>query len=178
MIPTLALSLVLFGLPQDSKTGLTTRPKAAPVRASGYVSEAEARTVFTRSEGLIRKVTGSRAIVPPMAIGSSSNPASRKALLMEFVRLYAIAEPKFKLMPPGIAMNLSVIKMSDPTAKTKLVMLVKRGAVANYGSLAAGPNDRLTLQEFGDALGFFLARIAQMTHMPSTRYTPELMGGS
>jgi hypothetical protein len=44
--------------------------------------------------------------------------------------------------------------------------------------VAVGPNkDTLTIEEFGDALGYFFARLADLTHTPSFEYSPYLGGG-
>jgi hypothetical protein len=58
--------------------------------------------------------------------------------------------------------------------RDNLEMLVRMGAVAKIGPLATGPGNVLTVPEFGDAIGFFLARMAQMTHLPSSKWTPAL----
>jgi hypothetical protein len=40
--------------------------------------------------------------------------------------------------------------------------------------LATGPTDSITVSDFGDAIGFFVSRVAQMSHMPNRKWTPWL----
>ncbi|HSI72995.1 MAG TPA: hypothetical protein VK934_07440 [Fimbriimonas sp.] len=169
-----AVALLLPGaLAQEPQTGLKkTQPKPAP-KAAGFVTEADAKAVFTRAELIIRKVTKSTAKVSPISL-SGNQPISRAKAIREFNRLYDVTRPQIKSTPRPVKMNLEVIKMSGSTREI-LIKLVKLGAVGNYSTLAAGPADKLTPRDFGDSLGFFLSRMAQMTHTPSSRWSPPLM---
>jgi hypothetical protein len=53
-------------------------------------------------------------------------------------------------------------------------MLVRLGAVARVGPLATNKSDTIDAPDFGDAIGFFLARMAEITHQPSSKWTPWL----
>jgi hypothetical protein len=170
------LALVTSPQQEDVKSGLA-HSKAGTTTATGFVTQAEAKAVFARAEAMLRRVTKSSAKVAPIGLKDASSLVSRKAVITEFGRLYMIAKPAFKLIPAPVPVNTQVLKASDAPTRELLTLLVKRGAVANYGPVAAGPADRLTVKQFGDAVGFFLARMAEMSHMPSTKYSPALMGG-
>jgi hypothetical protein len=177
MIPILAAALILLSPQlQDQKTSLGKSRVAAP-SVNTVVTEGDALLVFRRAEQLLRHVTASKAVVSPIKLQSSNRPADRQKLIGEFARLYNIAKPAFKVIPSPVAVNMKVINASDPDVRARLLLLVKRGAVANYGTLAAGPANSMTIRQFGDAVGFFLARMAQMTDMPNSEFTPGLTRG-
>jgi hypothetical protein len=173
-VVTLLLACAVVGAQaQEPQTGLhKSKPKAVP-NVAGYVTEADAKAVFARAEQVIRRITGSTATVPAIKL-AGSQPITRSKTVEQFERLYAVVRPQVKITPRPVKINMSVIKMSGP-AKNTLVRLVKLGAVGNYSNLAAGSVDKLNATEFGDSLGFFLARMAQLTHTPSSKWSPPLM---
>ena len=161
---------------QDSQNGAPSGHKVAspPPTDPTPVTDSEGRDVFARMQSLFRAVlphTGEGAVTVP----DDGKPLLRQQALRELARLYAFAEPSFKVTPPPVQIVTGVVKMqgADRDAAFKLI---KAGALANYGRIVTGPADTLTTQELGDAVGFFLARIAQMSHMPSSKFTPELQG--
>jgi hypothetical protein len=158
---------------QDVQSGLKKpRPKPVPA-AAGFVTEADAKAVFARAEKMIRRITKSTAKVEPIAL-SGNQPISRAKTVMQFKRLYEVVRPQVKVTPRPVKVDIAIIRMSEPT-KAVLIKLVKMGAIGNHSHLAAGPLDKLTPADFGDSLGFFLARMAQMTHTPSSEWSPPLM---
>jgi hypothetical protein len=159
---------------QGGKTGLS-KPHAAQVTASGYVTQADARVVFERAEKLLRNVTKTKAVVPAIPLKGTS-PITRAQTIDQLNRLYEIVRPTVKVTPRPVLVRESAVKLAGPSRST-LLKLVRMGAVGNFAPLATGPDDKLTPKQFGDALGFFLARMAQMTHLPSRKFSPPLMDG-
>jgi hypothetical protein len=169
--------LALAQEPPQQGLNKAQRPQASAQGSGAPVTQAEARAVFERAERIIREITKSEATVAPIALPAATAPLTRQQAINEFARLYEVTRPKFKLTPRAVRVDEKVLKASDAVVRARLSQLVRAGAVANYGPLAAGPAETMTVQEFGDALGFFLARMAEMTHMPSPRWSPPLMGG-
>ncbi len=156
--------------------GVAQGPAKKPAaNAPASVTESEAKATFARAEKILRKLTKSTRQVQPISL-AGSNSVSREKVVLQLDRLYEIVRPTTKLTPRPIIVNVRVLKMSGGS-KDKLVRLVKLGAVGNYGTLAAGPDNKLSVREFGDTLGFFMARMAEMTHMPNPKWSPPLMDG-
>ncbi|MEZ0326547.1 MAG: hypothetical protein ACAH95_11640 [Fimbriimonas sp.] len=168
--------LMATAVAQQPKAGLTKPKKHITAKVVGYVTEAEAKVVFEKAEKMLRKLTKSTTLLKPIPL-SGSSAVARSKVVMQLDRLYEMIRQKVRLTPRRVPINAGVLRMSGP-AKDKLARLVKLGAIGNYGPLAAGPADKLTVKEFGDALGFFIARMAEMTHMPNPKWSPALMDGT
>jgi hypothetical protein len=150
------------------------KPSQAATADGKPVTAKEVRESFVRAGELIKKV-GQRSSGAP-AIAANNRPATRSEVVAEMARIYKAAEPGFRFTPVSVPFDPSKFKI-DATQKPALSMLVTRGFVARIGPLAVGPQPGLTTKEFGDALGFFLARLSQLSHLPSSKWTPMLQGG-
>jgi len=105
---------------------------------------------------------------------SGSQPVTRAEVVSEFHRIFDAAKPEFKFTPRKISYDSSLLTLKDASAKTKLQSLIAWGCVDRVGPLATSGKDTLGVLEFGDAVGFLLARVAQLSHMPDPRFTPDL----
>lgn len=141
------------------------------------VTEGEARKVFIRAEQIIRKVTKTNAPAPPINLGTTATKVKRAQVIAQLARLLKLTQPAFRLTPMPKPVDPAPLKIPSGVPRDQLTMLVRFGAVGNYSHLATGPGDTISVKDFGDALGFFMARIAQVTHMPSTEFTPFLEKG-
>ncbi len=102
---------------------------------------------------------------------------SREAVILELDSTFEGIHPQFKFTPPRVGFDPKRFTITTSPEKEKLAKLVGWGAVAKVGPLAAGKSHTLTPQQFGDAVGFFMVRIADLTHVPYSRWTPYLNGG-
>ncbi|MGV3618205.1 MAG: hypothetical protein ACO1SV_22995 [Fimbriimonas sp.] len=167
-----AILLVASAHAQEPKEGLTRKTVKPPAATAAPVSQAEARAVFTRAEKVLRSALNlSGNAASPIAV--AAKPVTRAQVVSEFNRLYKLVEPSAKLTPRPVRFDQTRIRMTG-ARREELVRLVRLGAVAPIGPLATNANDSLTVAEFGDALGFFLTRMAEITHMPSRKWTPAL----
>lgn len=135
------------------------------------VSQAEARAVFLRTENILRKALSLPSSKPAVTIADAGTPVTRAQVVAEFSRLYTVLRPKMKLTPRATAFDAKVVRLSDAKQKANLMALIRAGAVAKLGPLSTGPADTLTVPQFGDAVGFFISRMAYMTHLPSADWT-------
>jgi len=170
----IAIAPLAAGQAPEGKEKLGRTKRVAP-SVNGAVTAAEARAVFTRAERVIA-ATLKVPVLGKVGIAASSRPMTRTQAVTEFSRLFQMASPSFKLTPRPVKFEAQRLKMADPAARQKLTLLVQAGAVAPFGPVASGPSDSLSVKEFGDALGFLLARIAEMSHLPSRKWTPALQG--
>lgn len=173
----LAFSLCVvasISLGQD-EGGLKRPKKHAPVVAAGPVTQAEADATFARVSKLLKSVLHV-SVSTRAPHGRPSSPVTRADVVAEFVRIYKASEPAFTLTPTPVPVDLPRLTVDSAAEKPGLVLLVERGCVGNYGPLATGKKTTLTVQEFGDAVGYFISRICECTHIPSSKWTPYLHG--
>ena len=152
---------------------------AHPPRTSQKVSLApvtarEAQAAFGKLGSLLQKVGG--VAYGPSSIVAEDRAATRTEIVAEMMRFYRAAEPTFRFIPALVPYSASMFKI-DAAQKLSLSKLVSRGCIGRIAPLAVGPDATLTPKEFGDALGFFSARLMQMSHLPSPEFTPSLQEG-
>lgn len=154
---TAVFALLILGQ-QGEKPGYKVR-KAPVVKASAPVTRAEARAVFLRLQRVAdRALGGSRGAGEPRFV-ASKEPLTVALVSAEFGRLADRYRPDFKRLPAGLGPNPGVkaLRLVSPT-----------------GPIAVGKKT-LTTREFGDSVGYFLVRLADLTHTPSHRFSPNLM---
>lgn len=165
-------ALATVSVAQETKEGLTRKTPKKVVATNAPVTQAEAKVAFTRTERVLRTALNlSGSSTSPL--GVSGKPITRAQVVGEFNRLYKLVLPNAKLTPRPVKFDSARLRMTG-TSRMELLKLVKLGAIAPVGPVAAGPKDSLTVAEFGDALGFFLSRMAEITHTPSRKWTPAL----
>ena len=152
---------------QSEGTSHTKRKEVG--NSLGAVTGQDATAVFGKVQAAFIYVLAVKPLAPTR-IKTSSAPIDRKEVVGEFLRLREMAAPAFrmKLRPARYDKSRWTWNTAD------LESLVKEGYVAPLGPLTTNKVSSLTPAEFGDALGFFLARISQVTHQPSTKWTPYL----
>jgi hypothetical protein len=162
---------------QDAPEGLKKHSAKVIATSSAPVTQSEARAVFAKAGAAIRKALNIEHAQPPVSIPSGSAPVRREQVIGEMARIYTYILPKVKLTPMPVKYDPAVLKI-EHSESGNLNMFVRIGAVGRVSPLATGPSDTLTVPQFGDALGFFLARMTELTHMPSNKWTPELQPGA
>lgn len=171
----LGMAFAIASSSQDEqKTGLSkgaTKPVAQGDTAP--VTVAEVYATVDRLETAIRKVVlREKATYTPRKVGAD-RPATRPEIIAEFYRLYLSAKPKFKFTPRPVPYNAKLFTISSE-AREPLEKLVKTGFIGKVAPVATGTGPGLTIEEYGDALGFFMARIGDLTHTPSSKWSPYM----
>jgi len=138
------------------------------------VTEAEARETF---QHVMQSLP---ALAPKINVGTctisdSTKPVTREEILLEMDRLHEAARPFFKLTPRPVYFDDKTITLPQGAARTSGEKLARRGFVATASVLLTEKNDTVTVADFGDDVGIFVARIADLTHMPDPKYSPALM---
>lgn len=102
---------------------------------------------------------------------------SRVEIVDGFYGLHSLVKPKFTISLRPVPYDSARIS-SEFTWETKkrLESLISEGFVAPYGPLVTGQRPGLTIEQYGDALGQFIARTMERTHMPSPYWSPYLQG--
>lgn len=133
--------------------------KAPAAKASAPVTRAEGRAVFLKLQRIAdRALGGSRGKGEPTFV-ASKEPLTSVLASAEFSRLANRYRGDFKRLPAGLGPKPGVkeLRLVSPT-----------------GAIGVGKKT-LTTREFGDAVGYFLVRLADLTHVPSHRFSPNLM---
>lgn len=146
---------------------------ASATQAVDLASRGEVNEALIKVEASVRSVLK----LPSAAHGAISEPdktATRAFIVERFVALFRVAEPKFAYTPRPAKLDWKRIRpLEDPAQDANLRLLARWTCVAPYGPLTTSGGG-LSLEEFGDALGFFVARVADLTHTPTTKFSPFL----
>jgi hypothetical protein len=138
------------------------------------VTRSEAAAVFARARKAIIAARVA-AISPKSTIPMGNQPVTRDEVVLEMSKIFQASKKSVKFVPTPARFDPAVLKTGSASLKSALTSLVSWGFVAPVGALAVGPKPNLSVAQFGDAVGFFLARMSDVTHMPSPRWSPYMM---
>lgn len=158
---------------QDDGLNLQKRRIAAAAVANSPVTAAEVADAAAKLERAMKGVIPAFRAPRPMPL-TGSRPATREEVLRQYRRLFDAARPHFRLKPAPTRFDPAMFTVTDPATRESLTLLVRWGFVSRQGVLASSDKPTLSLREFGDTMGFFIARLAEVTHIPSTRWSPYL----
>ncbi len=137
------------------------------------VTRSEAVAVFTRARKAISSARIAQISAKP-GLSAGNQPVTREEVIAEMTRIFTACKGSVKFVPNKVKFDSAVFKVK-PAAKSQLSHLVGWGFIAPVGAIAAGPQPGLSIAQFGDGMGFFLARLSDVTHMPIPRWSPYLM---
>jgi hypothetical protein len=149
------------------------KAKVGAVDMKAPVTRAEAAAVFAKAR---KSINASRVaqVSPTSSIPVGNTPVTREEVIAEMSKIFEASKKSVKFMPIPVRYNPAAFKVGAGV-KPALSTLVSWGFVGSVSPLATSPKPGLTVAQFGDALGFFMARISDITHMPSPRWSPYLM---
>lgn len=173
-LPVLAVLLVGFSGHAQEKTGLSSpKPKPRTDLSKSILTKKDMAEAVTKIDKAISKVLNQRPLSLPAE--TSAAPATREDVIRIFDRLFEKFKPAFKFTPRFVKYDPAVLTIpKNKPERAMLEKLIRWQFVAKVGPIAAGNKNTLTLEEFGDALGFFTLRVADLTHLPSARWSPYL----
>lgn len=151
-----------------------SRPQAS---AATPVTHLEVNATLTKVEKALNALPGMSA-VKPLKRPNKAGTASRTYIILELDRLFENAKPSFKFTPMKVRFDArALVAGAKDGSMQALRKLVAWGCVAKVGPLATGPGPTIGLRDFGDAIGFFVARISDLSHSPDPKYSPAMGGG-
>lgn len=166
---------VMAGQNMGNENRPATRPKPA---VTGIVTQKETEVVFERLQNAIYRVVLEKPAPAAAKKSNSTAPATKAQIIQQLNALFELARPEFKYTPNKVPTNQAPITLPKTSpARPTLEKLIAWGFIAKVSPLATGAKDTLTLAEFGDSVGYFLSRMSELTHTPSIKFSPELMGG-
>ena len=174
--PWVLILLIGVASAQQNTLDSKSKRKRPATKISGTespVTQAEARVLFSKSEAAIREVLGIKGMGYSdfKPIGTV---ASRGQIIMQMSRLVDLTKPKFSMTPVPIKPNLNHMHLTNAVARAKATKLAEMGFIPPSSPLMTNKGEGISPAEFGDALGYFLARVAELTHQPSSKFTPFL----
>lgn len=166
--------LLLSAASSFAQEGKLTRRQVAPI-GNENLNEGEMAANFDKVEKAMRsvlKLAPSKQAQKPV---SSAALAKRTSVITRFNSLFELCKPKFVLTPidQTFDANRFSLPASSPQRKT-LEKLVRWGFIGRTDPIVTAKKETLTLNEFGNLLGLFVARTAELTHKPSTTWSPYL----
>ncbi|HEY3779845.1 MAG TPA: hypothetical protein VGL56_02085 [Fimbriimonadaceae bacterium] len=170
MLLVLALPAAVFAQNQLShKAHANTEDSAAPV------TEAEARATMLRVQAALSSVAQHPMSFGACTIPDSSKPVTHAEVIEDFGRIYKGAKPFFKFTPRAVWFDPAVLSTkSGSPARPTLELLVKQGFVPRVSLLATSKTDTMSIFDFGDTVGIFVARVADVCHLPSPKWSPNI----
>lgn len=157
------------GLLLIATLGLSSALMAKP---DAPVTQGEAYNVFAKAVAMLNTVLEMNLAPPVAKPAQPKQPVTRVQVVESLNRLFESVKPKFKFTPRPVQFDKKRLNMKDATANQHLQRLISYGFVAPVGPLATGPKDTVSVEEFGDALGFYMARLAEVTHLPDSKWSP------
>lgn len=155
------------------------RPPSKPTPAKpkpqveAPVSAAEASAVFAKATRVMRKVLRIEGDVP--SFPASAGIASRDGIVRQFGSIYDLVAPKFKFSLPKVKARPDLMSLGDSHARSIAERLEALGFIDRFGPLVTAKSGGIQPAEFGDAIGYFMARVAELTHTPTAKFSPYLM---
>jgi len=174
----LVMATVANGRLQADTLGTQKQKPVAVDLADSKVTVGDVNAVFGKLDHAVRKVVGISGKPRLKLGGRQSASATREQIVLEFARLFEMARPHFKFTPRKIKFDPSMLTIRKGTrARAELETMIALQFVAKVGPLAASEKPTLTLAQFGDAVGYFYARVADLTHTPSSKWSPYMNQG-
>lgn len=148
--------------------------KQTPASAANLspVTHMEAATFLKRVENALASVLKVKATAS--GLSASGTVATREQLIAELSRIVAYTKPAFSMTPVPNTKPMRVLNVVGDKAKQQATDLARLGFVPTTCPLFTNKADNLTPVQFGDTVGYFVARMAELTHTPSSRFTPYL----
>jgi hypothetical protein len=167
-------AMFVIGQGGDSLTKKAKAPVQAP---AGPLSLAELQASIDRAETAVRRVVLMNSQPVVVRKVSQDRPAKRQEIVAEFSRLFEMARPHFKFTPTPVRYDAKLLSLKpEEPARKQVETLIRFGFVGRIAPMATASVPTMTLEEFGDALGFFLARMGEVTHTPSSKWSPYMFG--
>jgi len=172
-VGVVALCSVL-AIGQETQTPAKLQAHHPVVQDLTPVTAGEASAVLRKAGNIISKAF-EHPVPTTFPFGAGTAPVTREQVVAAFMRQFDAISPEFKFTPNPVVFDSTVLKIAKPQ-RPSLERLIRFGCIGKVAPLATGPKDTLTVADFGDAVGFFMSRVAQLTYMPDPKWTPSLEG--
>lgn len=141
------------------------------------VTNAEALAVFHEVDRIAVKVLHAKEQTKIPGETSDSS-ASRSLIVQCMYSLFVHHRESFKFMPRLNRVERKLLAPGiEPITLAQLSEMMQFGFIAPGSSLASKKQDQFSIEEFGEAVGIFLARLADLTHTPDRKWSPYLQRG-
>lgn len=133
------------------------------------VTVAEFAEVSTKVEAAIKQVLGPLSFSP---VPKGSLKVVRHQEIVGRMHIWFVAaKPKFRITPKLDRLHKEPTAWSDEKAKE----LIRWRLVNPRSALMTNKNAGVSPAELGDTLGYFLSRLAELTHTSNSKFTPSMM---
>lgn len=139
------------------------------------VTQRAALTAAHRLENAARMVLRLEPV--PAVAPSATMPATRDQLVAELHRMWQGFRPVFRGRPTTIPFrNLGVERCTlKGEAREQALELLDWGFLAPVGPLMTDTDAYLEPEQFGECLGYFMIRLADLTHPWDAEFSPDNM---
>jgi hypothetical protein len=173
------LALAVIGIAHGQDPAPPKPRRMTPITAPGAnikVSRSDARLTILKMQKMLCADTGASDNGSKVAIPPGDAYVTRHEVIQEFGRLFTLYQPRFKFTPPKVKYDVAMLSVGAGD-KPIVEKLIQWGFVAKQGPIASALTPTLTVHQFGDAVGFFVARTESLSSLPPSHWTPYLNGG-
>ncbi len=175
MKSTLVAVVAISGCLALGQTESLPRRKVANA-GNAPLTMTEASVAFTRVEKVLGRVVGIPLSLPKLPSGNL--PARRSDVIARMDRIFELCRPQFKFTPKKVRFDPKILGLpANHPQRAPLERLIRWGCVGKATPFAVSKSEVLAAGEFGDAIGNFLLRIADVTHRPDPNFSPIIGGG-
>lgn len=148
---------------------------AAAVAQSGSadgVTLDEGQAAMAKASGVLSRRHGVELPVPAWKGSQEVRREQMVAVLADWARR---VEPRLRAKIRAERMSAEAISEGlSKEAQADAESLIKAGFAAPVGPMIVGPDAGLSPEEFGDALGYFAARLEDLSALNDPEYTPGI----
>lgn len=140
---------------------------------SGPVTRREVSVTLTEAGNALRRAMKMPEVSRPAS--SEEGAATRADIIRAFDAEFESFVTKFVVTPVPQRRDPRAIEENNPAElHPVLKRLVRYGAVAPVGPLVVGPEDSLSLEQYGDALAMLMNALLRACHRPDVTWSPRL----
>lgn len=150
------------------------QPKALKIQPSQVsnapVTRLEASHIIFKME----KAFASALHLPePKASSAKPGAITRGEIVLAFDQAFSRVKGKFTYKPQPQYFEADRLTLHG-AALTSAERMIELGLLARVGPLVTSKKETISIEDFGDAVGYFMARVAELSHQPTTRFSPYL----
>lgn len=142
------------------------------------LSHAVLMKTTARVEQALRDATGVGGTVSVRPAGEN-RPATRAEAAAQLDGLLTVVMPALRARPTTARADAAVVARSstDAATRARIKRLLEWGVVAPVGPIVSARRETVTPREYGDALGYLVLRVSELSFRWDPQFSPDNMGG-
>lgn len=140
----------------------------------GALTKSEANAVLNQVDAAISKTLGIKTVtaLPTNAQG----PASRTEIIVHLNTMFESYRPLFQYTPRPYTLKSQAINAANKDQKVRAILtkFVRFGCSGTVAPLVIGPGESMTVGDFAEAIGYYVAQISALTYLADPLWVPNI----